>query len=154
MHMKDFSKNKAKIAYTLLRLSMGWLFFYAGFSKIINPEWTAAGYLQNANTFPELFAAMAQPGIIEIVNILNEWGLLLVGVGLLLGLFTRIAAFGGVILMVLYYLPVLNFPHVAHGYLVDDHIIYMAALFVLIAVNAGHYFGLDRYLKILCKKKS
>lgn len=150
--MNYLKQQKQNIALFLLRLSLGWLFFYAGFSKIIKPDWSAAGYLNNATTFPDFFAMLAQPGIIDIVNILNEWGLLLVGVGLILGLFTRLAAFGGVVLMVLYYLPVSNFPLVEHGYLVDDHIVYITALFVIIATQAGKYFGLDKFMTGLWKR--
>jgi len=150
--MKALRSHKGAIALVLLRLALGWLFFYAGWSKITNPDWSAVGYLTNANTFPDFFAKLAQPEVLPLVNTLNEWGLLLIGVALLLGLFTRAAAFAGVVLMVLYYLPVLNFPHVAHGYLIDDHIIYIAALFVLIAQNAGKHFGLDKYLCRLWKK--
>ena len=36
----------------IARLALGWLMFYAGITKIVNPAWTAGGYLANAKTFP------------------------------------------------------------------------------------------------------
>jgi thiosulfate dehydrogenase [quinone] large subunit len=129
-----------------LRLGIGWYFTYAGLSKILNPEWTAAGYLNNATTFPGLFDWLASAGNIGWVSFVNEWGLLLIGLGLMLGLLVRYASYAGIVLMVLYWLPVLDFPFVGHGFLVDDHIIYMLVFCILIHFNAGNYFGLDKYL--------
>lgn len=40
-----------KISLFLLRISIGWLMFYAGITKVLNPEWSAAGYLKGAKTF-------------------------------------------------------------------------------------------------------
>jgi len=132
-------------ALTALRVGLGWLFFYAGLSKIIDPTWSAAGYLGNASTFPGLFEWLASAGNIGWVSFLNEWGLLLVGLGLILGLFVRYASYAGMLLMFLYWLPILDFPSVGHGILVDDHIIYIAVFAVLIVMNAGKYFGLDKF---------
>ena len=133
-------------ALTVLRLGMGWYFFYAGISKIIDPAWSAAGYLSNASTFPELFLWLAEPGRIEVVSIVNEWGLLLIGVSLIVGLGVRWASYAGIILMVLYWLPGLDFPHAGHGFIVDDHVIYVTVFVVLIAGSAGKYFGIDGWI--------
>lgn len=141
--MKTFCKP-TQYALLALRIGMGWFFFYAGLSKIINPSWTAAGYLNNASTFPGLFEWLASPANIGWVSFINEWGLLLIGVGLLLGLFVRFASWAGVLLMILYWLPVLDFPFVAHGILIDNHVIYALALIVLATTQAGRFAGLDR----------
>lgn len=133
------------ISLFLLRVSMGWLFFYAGITKVLNPEWTAEGYLKAAKTFPELFNFFAAPGALPVVNLLNEWGLTLIGVALILGVFVRWAAWAGMALMVLYYLPILDFPYPnAHSYIVDEHIIYFFALWVLSAFGAGKVWGLGK----------
>lgn len=126
-----------------LRLGMGWYFFYAGLSKILNPEWTAAGYLNNATTFPGFFEWLASAGNIGWVSFVNEWGLLLIGVSLLIGLLVRYASWAGIALMVLYWLPILDFPMAGHGFLIDEHIIYILVFLVLIYSNAGKYIGLD-----------
>lgn len=135
-----------KITLALLRVATGWLMFYAGITKVLNPEWTAAGYLQNAKTLPGLFAWFASPANIGWVNFVNEWGLTLLGVSLILGVFVRLSSIGGVVLMALYYLPVLTFPMVGtHSYIVDEHVIYALVLAFFAALRAGRYYGLENW---------
>jgi thiosulfate dehydrogenase (quinone) large subunit len=137
-----------RVGLFLLRISLGWLFLYAGLSKLMNANWSAAGYLANAQTFSGFYAWLASPTNIGWVNFLNEWGLALVGVALLLGLATRFASFWGIVIMILYYIPVLNFPQVGdHGYIVDEHIIYAFALLILMTFSAGKYWGLDAMVR-------
>ncbi|PIQ92005.1 MAG: DoxX family protein [Parcubacteria group bacterium CG11_big_fil_rev_8_21_14_0_20_39_22] len=132
----------------LLRVSLGWLFFYAGITKVLDPSWSAAGYLNNASTFSSFFAWFASPDILPITNFINQWGLTLIGVALILGIFVRFASIGGAVMMTLYYFPVLNFPHIPpHSYIVDEHIVYIFAFLVLFALNAGKIFGLDGFLE-------
>jgi len=98
--------NRAtKISLLALRLAMGWLFLYAGVTKIINPDWSAIGYLNTAKTFPNLFQWFASPEMIGITNILNEWGLTIIGVSLISGMLVKWSSIGGIVLMALYYLP-------------------------------------------------
>lgn len=143
------SKNQ-KVSLFLLRLSLGWLFFYAGITKVLDPNWTAAGYLKAAQTATGLYQWFASPQNIGWVNFLNEWGLTLVGAALILGVFVRLAALSGILLMILYYLPILNFPYVGKGttsFLVDQHIIFILALLLLWAFDAGKYWGLKPMVK-------
>ena len=136
-----------KISLLLLRLSTGWLMFYAGITKILDPNWSAAGYLNNAKTFSGLFQWFAQPGILPITNFVNEWALTLIGISLILGMGVRLSSVLGAILMALYYFPVLEFPIVPpHSYLVDDHIIYLFSFIVLGALKTGRIYGFDRRL--------
>lgn len=128
----------------LLRISMGWLMFYAGITKVLNPEWTAKGYLESAKTFSGFYQTLAAPNILPVINFINEWGLVLIGVSLVLGLFARLSSFFGIVLMFLYYFPILDFPYPStHAFLVDQHIIYAASLFVLASFRAGRVWGLD-----------
>ncbi|TAL49481.1 DoxX family membrane protein [Patescibacteria group bacterium] len=128
----------------VLRLAMGWLFVYAGLSKITDASWTAAGYLKNAQSFKGPFAWFASPGNIGWVNFINEWGLLIIGIALLIGFYVRWASIAGIVLMTLYYFPILKFPYAGdHSYLVDEHIIYALLFWLFIAANAGRYRGLD-----------
>ncbi len=122
---------------------MGWLFFYTGIMKILNPNWSAAGFLNGAKNFPDLYSWFAQPNVINQINFINEWALLLLGVSLILGVFVRWSAIPGVILMLLYYFAGNVFPFVPNGFIVDDHIIYISVLVLFFAMDAGRYFGLD-----------
>jgi thiosulfate dehydrogenase (quinone) large subunit len=139
----------------LLRITTGWFFFYAGLSKIINPEWSAAGYLTHATSFSGFYNWLASPSILPIINFINEWGLLLIGVALILGVGVRLAGTLGVVMMILYYFPVLDFPAAGeHGYIVDDHILWAAGLLVLAAFRAGRVWGLEAWCSSLplCSK--
>ena len=134
----------ALVALFALRLSLGWLFFYSGITKVFDASWSAAGYLAGAKTFPALFQWFASPANIGWVNFLNEWGLTLIGAALLAGLFVRLASFAGVLLMALYYLSALDFPYPnAHSFIVDEHVIYALILFFFAFSNAGVFYGLD-----------
>lgn len=128
----------------LLRVVLGWFFFYAGYSKFALGTWSAAGFLMGAKTFPGLYAWFAGPGNIGLVNALNVYGQMAIGIALILGVGVRVASYAGALMMLLYYFPSLEFPKAgAHGYIVDDHIIYIAAFLVLAAVRAGRTLGLE-----------
>lgn len=147
------SRNE-KFSLLAIRLVLGLFYFYAGFSKLINPEWSSAGFLKGAKTFPELYAWFGSDGIVGIVDFMNEWGLTLLGISLILGLFVRLSASLGVLLMALYYLPGLDFPYVEYGFIIDDHIILISILIYLAIVRAGRIYGLDTWCSGLpiCKK--
>lgn len=137
-----------KISLVLLRVSLGWLFLYAGLTKIINPKWSARGLLSGASTFPEFFHWLGRPDILPIINFMNEWGLALLGVSLIIGFLVRPAAFLGAILMALYYFAQLKFPYPnANSYIVDEHIIYIFVLLYFVAIRAGKTWGLDGYFR-------
>lgn len=131
-----------KIFLTLLRVALGVLFLYAGVTKLVSPAWSAAGYLQGAKTFGSFYLLLASPGVLPVINFINQWGLTLLGVSLILGAGVRLSAPLGAVLMLLYYFPVLQFPYIApHSLLVDDHIIYALALLVLYGFRAGRILG-------------
>lgn len=130
-------------ALFLLRITIGWLFLNAGIAKVINPEWTAAGYMKGALTLTGLYNWLAGSSLLPVINFLVEWGLVLMGISLILGICVKWSGYLGSILMFLFYLPVLSFPVVGHGYIVDEHIIYIAGLLVLAAFEAGKVWGLE-----------
>ena len=126
-----------KFLLTLLRVSLGWLFFYSGITKVLNPTWSAEGYIKGAQTFTATYQLFLQPQILPIVNILNEWGLTLLGVSLVLGVFVRVSSLLGAALMLLYYFAILQFPYPnPHAYIVDEHIIYALVLLCFFAGGA------------------
>jgi len=133
-----------RITLVLLRVGLGWLFLYAGITKVLDPKWSAAPYIKNAIAFHYVYAWLGSASNIGWVNFLNEWGLTLIGVALIVGIFIRYVSLAGILLMLLYYLPILSFPHVGdHSYIVDEHIIYSIGFLILITFNAGRYWGFD-----------
>ena len=136
-----------KLSILILRLSLGFLMFYAGITKVTDPSWSAAGYIKGAKAFSPIYNFLLNPSVLPVINFLNEWGLTLLGISLIFGVFVRPSSVLGIALMILYYLPILKFPYVGeHSYLVDDHIIYSAALFLLLVFKAGRIFGFDGWL--------
>lgn len=121
--------------------------FYAGITKVLNPAWSAEGYLSGAKTFSAFYAWFSQPSILPIINFLNEWGLTFLGISLILGVFVRLSSIGGIALMLLYYFPVLEFPYIpgAHAFIIDEHIIYAVVILFLAASKSGRFWGLENW---------
>ncbi|MEK7151162.1 MAG: DoxX family protein [Patescibacteria group bacterium] len=139
-----------KLSIFFLRIVVGWMMLYAGLTKIFNPNWSAAFYLKGAKTFPSFFNWFMQPNVLPITNLLNEWGLTILGISLILGVFVRLTSIYGMILMLLYYLPILDFPYPnPHAFIVDEHIIYASILLFFIAINAGRIWGLGSWFSNL-----
>ena len=135
-----------KLSLFLLRISTGWLMLYAGLTKLLNPQWSAAFYLKDAKTFGSFFQWFMRPEILPITNWLNEWGLTILGTSLILGIFVRLTSIYGIALMLLYYLPILDFPYPdAHSFIIDDHIIYALILLFFAAARAGRVWGLENW---------
>ena len=139
--------SKIIIAATTLRLLFGWFMTFAGLEKVFDPSWTAKGFLLSAKTFPAFYAWFAEPTNTWWVDPLNAWGITLIGIALLLGVAVRPAAWAGAVLMILYYFPQNIFPSVPHGYIVEEHIIYAAALVLIALLPAAQEFGLGNMLR-------
>ena len=134
-----------KIALFLLRIAMGWMMFYAGITKVLDPKWSAAGYLKGAKMFSGFYNWLLQPNILPTTNFINEWGLTLLGVSLILGIGVRLSSMLGALLMLLYYFP-LGFPYPnPHSYIVDEHVIYACILLYFAAIRAGRTWGLENW---------
>ena len=128
-------------AVVTLRVVLGWVFFYSGITKVLDPSWTAAGYLENAvapsNPFIGFWPVMAG---MPFIDILVQWGLTLTGLGLILGALVRWNAFWAGFMMVMFWASSLPLDN---GIVVDQHIVYVLLLFTLSAVGAGRAIGLD-----------
>jgi thiosulfate dehydrogenase [quinone] large subunit len=139
-------------ALVMLRTLIGWHFLYEGITKLINPQWSAASFLLESKwIFAGIFREIAgNSSVLSIVNVLNTWGLIFIGLGLILGCSTRYATIAGMVLIWLYY--ICNPPFIGLYYsiasegnylIVNKNLIEMAALFVLLLFPTGHIIGLD-----------
>ncbi|MGC9343962.1 MAG: DoxX family membrane protein, partial [Bacteroidales bacterium] len=99
------SCSMKKLLPFILRVIIGWHFLYEGVIKLAMPEWTSKGYLKGSYGFLSSFfhSLASSDGTVEIVNFLNVWGLILIGLGLMLGIFIRLSAASGIVLLLLYY---------------------------------------------------
>ncbi len=139
---------------TLLRVLIGWHLLYEGLAKLWIKDWSAGPYLMDsAGWFGGIFHAMAaNPDVLAIIDVVNIWALIVIGLALMLGLFSRWALIAGIVLISLYYLshvPFINAQYAAPGegnYLfVDKTLIEIVAMFVLLTIPAGRDIGLDRF---------
>jgi uncharacterized membrane protein YphA (DoxX/SURF4 family) len=138
----------------LLRVAVGWHLLYEGYVKLVDPTWSSAAFLaESRGFFSGLFHWMAaDPGLVRVIDFMNIWGLVLIGLGLLVGFMTRAAAISGVVLLSLYYLVYPPFVGVPSGGLalegsylyVNKNLVEMCALLLLAFFPSGHFFGLDR----------
>ena len=140
------------IAITVLRIAVGWHFLYEGIAKITAASWSASGYLKQARgPFAGLFKWLAnEPNLLANADLITMWGLSLVGVLLILGLFTRLACLGGIGFIVLFYLA--NPPFVGYFYsipsegsylIVNKNLVELCALVVILVTGSGRFAGLD-----------
>ena len=137
----------AKFTLLLTRVALGGLMLYAGITKVLDSTWSAAGYIGGAKTFASFYQLFLNPAVLPIVNFLNVWGLTILGLSLILGLFVRLSSLLGIVLMLLYYFAAGPFPYPsAHAFIVDEHIIYALLLLFFASIRAGRYWGLDRFL--------
>ena len=142
-----------KIEYLLAfgRILLGWLFLWGfldktfglGFATSSSDAWI------NGGSPTEGFLSFGSSGIFQgfynslagnaVVDWLFMLALLALGISLLLGIGMRLAAYGGTIFLLLLWganVPPANNP------IIDEHIIFIALLWILYKMKAGRYFGL------------
>ena len=153
--MTNYTKTQERLL-VILRMLIGWHFLYEGIVKLWNPNWSAGGYLMDsAGPFKALFYKMAgNPSLLAIIDVVNVWGLVLIGLGLILGLFTRWAIIAGIVLLAFYYLshpPLVDvkyaLPSEGSYLFVNKNLLELFALAVLLVFPTSQNFGLDRFLK-------
>lgn len=150
----DYSERWIGHSVLSLRVVMAWVFFQAGVEKLLEPEgWSAATYLENAvvetNPLSGFFGGLAGSPLIDGLVI---FGQLAIGVALLLGVLVRFSAFGGALMMILFWLSgleggILAGLPVENGYIVSYTLVYAFLLFGLGAVGAGRILGLDNVIE-------
>ena len=135
-----------------LRLLIGWHILYEGFSKLLIPNWSSLGFLKESKWILSGFSnwIISNPGILKAVDLLNTYGLILIGLGLILGLFTRAAAISGAILLFTYYFnnpPLIGLeytvPTEGSYLIVSKTLIEAVALIALAVFPSGLFAGLD-----------
>jgi len=89
-------QNKSKPANTLqtwvlflMRTAIGWHFLYGGLDKLLSQGWTSRAYLASSNWFlADVYHWMSNlTGLISVVDVLNIWGQIIIGLCLMLGIY-------------------------------------------------------------------
>lgn len=133
-----------------LRLVMGGMMLFAGIGKYTGDGFNAAGYLGNVaavSPVSGLYGAMAENAMMmDIINVVIPATQVLIGLALILGLFVRLAVFGGALQMAMFYLGGWEGEWLG---LFDSTLIYMVVFLAIGAFAAGRIIGLDRYIEQL-----
>ncbi len=154
-------QNISSIIFTLLRIFIGWHFLYEGLAKLFSP-WSSAGYLMESQwLFSGIFHRMAEnQALLQAIDTLTIIGLIFVGIGLFLGLFTRISAAVGAFLIMLFYIA--NPPFIGylsettgegHYLVINKQLIEMAALILFIFVPRANFWSLERWISRLWQSR-
>lgn len=137
------------------RLYVGYVWLQAGWEKLHDPAWTGAkagtalgGFVNHALTetsgaHPNVegwYAWFLQHAVLPntaIWSYVVSWGELLVGIALILGIFTGIAAFFGAFM---------NMNYLLAGTASLNPILFVLAMLLVLAWKTAGWWGLDRWL--------
>ncbi|WP_144920405.1 DoxX family protein [Halorubrum salsamenti] len=147
----EFALDGPWAAYWIafLRVVTGWWFFHAGITKIIESGFSysyGAMYMQEMSGtalggipvwMGNNLAWLIEPGVPLFET--------LIGLALMAGALTRLAAFGGVIFMVLFWIGNAGF---GNG-VVNSDFMGLLLFMTMIVLAAGRYYGLDAVIEKL-----
>jgi thiosulfate dehydrogenase (quinone) large subunit len=172
------ARPKGAVFWGVLRLLMGWTFLWAfldkcfslgfatgrdpktgaidffGSSAWINGASPTEGFLQfglhTKEPFLSFYQGLAGSALIDWVYMLSMLG---IGLALLLGILTRLAAIAGVVWMIIFYTASAIWPE--NNPFLDDHVVYAVILAGIAYVGAGRWLGLgDKWRKTGLVRKS
>ena len=159
--MDPTASRNQQTALVVLRTLIGWHFLYEGFAKVADSGVEPGRASRSAASPPRAICAAravrsrtssgAWPtrAWLPWLDLLVAWGLVLIGLGLMLGLFTQLACAGALALLALFYLSWLPTSGVreagAEGayLLVNKNLIEAAAVAVVLAFRTDRIAGLD-----------
>jgi len=151
-----------QVGLVVLRTLIGWHFLYEGYTKAIAPawsrtgvplgHWTAAGYLKAATgPLAGFFRGLAGASWLDKIDLLVVAGLVLVGLSLMLGLFTQSGCVGALLLLALFYVSAIPLSGVAQPgtegtyLIVNKNLIEAGAVLVILSFRTGRIAGLDLF---------
>jgi len=150
-----FSNTKFAWFWLIVRLYVGWEWLSAGWEKVINPVWTGSnagaalgGFIKGAlsktaGDHPDVqgwYASFLQNVVLPHANTWSHfvaYGELLVGIALIIGVLTGIAAFFGLFM---------NLNYLLAGTVSTNPILFVLAIGIILAWKTAGYYGGDRYL--------
>lgn len=150
-----FSNTKLSWLWFLVRIYVGWTWLIAGWNKVISPVWVGpkagtavAGFLtksltKTAGDHPDVqgwyayfIKTVALPNS-EIFSYMVSFGELFVGIALILGAVTGIAAFFGAFM---------NMNYLFAGTVSTNPTLLILEIFIIMAWRTAGWYGLDRFI--------
>lgn len=142
-------------AMVILRMATGWLFLYEGIGRVMYSNWSLASYLAGSKGFLSgYFKSLAsQPGLMQTLNFVNEWGLIIIGLGLIFGLLVKFFSLTGMVFFLIGYLSHppfmgLSYTSLIQGryLIVDEFFIGFFLLYAFILFPTSSLIGIDRVI--------
>lgn len=146
----SFSINETWLTYWLvmLRVVAGWWLLHAGIDKFLgwpfNAGWFVGGAAQGTSLGP-VVTLFADGTALTFVNIMVPLGQTLIGLGLIFGALTRLAAFWGAFMMVFFYFINGETGGWGHG-TVTGELLGILIFAMIASLGAGRILGIDAYL--------
>uniref|UniRef100_UPI003217F15B DoxX family membrane protein n=1 Tax=uncultured Draconibacterium sp. TaxID=1573823 RepID=UPI003217F15B len=140
---------------TIIRMAIGWHFLYEGCIKLFSNSWSAESILNDSRSFLSgVYHWLAASSVqLAVIDFLNVWGLVLIGLALFLGMFVRWASLAGALLLVLYYFA---YPPFGASLLTGDGSVYIinqlsieAAVLIFFFCYKEKGYGLDNAIRLL-----
>jgi thiosulfate dehydrogenase [quinone] large subunit len=150
-----FNDTRLSWLWLIVRLYAGYEWLTAGYEKLISPAWTGAhagtaltGFIKGAlakvgGAHPDVqswYAAFLQNAVLPNASFWSyivAIGETLVGLALIFGFFTGIAAFFGAFM---------NMNYLLAGTVSTNPILFLLAMFLVLAWKTAGWIGLDRWL--------
>lgn len=148
-----FGTTQVAWLWLILRVYLGWSWFQAGWDKVSNPAWMKTGvalrgYFMNAiqvdpqptiafDWYRSVIEWLLEAGHYTWFAPLVVIGEIAVGIALIVGAFTGIAAFFG---------GFMNFNFMMAGTASTNPLLYTIAILLMLAWKVAGYYGLDRWL--------
>lgn len=155
--------TKTQLIFLLiLRFVIGWHVLFEGISKVLNPQWTSANFLQESQGILSGFSnwILSNASLLTVIDFLNIWGLVIIGLGLIFGILFKPAAIIGSILIFIYYLSVpplvgyeYTLPSDGSNLVFNRTLIESTALLGLALFPTSKIFGLDFFIHSRNKRK-
>jgi thiosulfate dehydrogenase [quinone] large subunit len=146
----SFTLSEPWLAYWLviMRLAVGWWFLHAGLDKFLawpfDASWFVGGAAAGTSLAPIVTLFSGDAGL-ALVNIMVPVGQTLIGLGIVLGALTRLAAFFGAFLMTFFYFINGETGGWAHG-LVTGELLGLLLFAMIASLGAGRVLGIDAIL--------
>ena len=149
-----------KYVLLFLRVAVGWHFLYEGIIKLVQPDWSSEAYLRGSFGFLSGFYHWlgSGPGMVQVMDFLNVWGMILLGAGLFVGLFIRISAGSGIILLLLYYFayppfgdPSFGTSPEGHYWIINRNLIEIAVLIIVCLYPVKEY-SIEKFIGLFRKR--
>lgn len=160
MVSNPYTRTQLTLLVTL-RVLIGWHFLYEGITKVVNPDWSSVAFLLDSQGFLSSFfvSLTSNPNLLGVIDLLNIWGLVAIGLGLITGCLGKVAKIGGMVLLGFYFLshpPMVGYRFAAPSegsYLwVNKNLIELFTLALLYVFPTSSIIGCDRFINRLIRK--